>query len=121
MIPDRLYHATFKKRVKSIRTDGYLCNERKKRSHKGVRYGDFVFLATSEEEAREFIQSADNVSEAMSNDIVVFEIESSTLDSRLLVPDPYTEQDETTGISSYVYAARIPVALLTQLNSSEDV
>lgn len=92
-IPDKLYHATFRKRLASIRYEGLTVGKNK--THK-ISESDVIYLAINPYLARDFCKTSDNISECEFNSgIIVFEIDRFILSNKFLGIDRQNKLKDT--------------------------
>ena len=97
-IPEILYHATYKRRLRNIKLNGLIPG--KKKNWEGSKK-DVVYLATDYEEAGSFVECDETDSE---DDIYVISIDASKLNLDNLSRD----ENVIDGDSTYEYKGIIP-------------
>lgn len=100
-IPEYLYHATYKPRLKSILTFGL--GSKSKKNWEDSKDG-VVYLASDYDEAYSYAETSDLVPESYLDNIVVFQIETSKLNKKLL----YLDNNVIDGSSTFEYHGIIP-------------
>ena len=114
-----LYHATYQKHLPSILQWGLGgAPKMPKRNYEDSRRG-VVYLATSADVAVSYAETSDLVPEKWLDEIVVLRIDSTQLDSALLLGDANVLLDPGQVGDTLEYHGPIPVAAIA-LHSSEE-
>jgi len=107
-IPKILYHATYRAFNNSILEKGliprYTC------IWDDCQYG--VYLANNPNLAESFCETSENVPDEYIDDIIIFSVDTSLLDSDKFEPDPHTLLDKNQNLECYIYRGVIPVNTL---------
>lgn len=98
----KLYHATYKQLLPTIKKHGLGNNKFLKKPWGDYSFkkksNDFVFLHSSEDDARMYAENSNLPNEYLQN-VVVLEIDSAILDKSKLEVDPVLDKPE----GSYIY------------------
>ena len=105
--PEKLYHATFKVYLDSIKKHGLL-SKSPNINWEGLSI-DAIYLSDDPESAESFCEVAEVSDEVWNSGIIIFEINTSDLNLDLLDEDENILDE----IGSYVYFGNIPFSKLT--------
>ena len=117
VIPQKLYHATYKQFLKSIKKDGGLVGGKNKMwgdSKSSVIYlAKDKYVAESYMEDNDFLNDldADEADEYIAN-IIIFEIDTSKLNLKLLKSDENVRNDDG---ETFEYAGKIPLTSMKKM------
>lgn len=114
-IPQYLYHATYRKALKSIKSNNLGASSAKKKWawDNNEKHLDHVYLHEDPDSAYSYAESSDNVPESWLDEIVLLQIPISALDLSKLKSDPNLIDAE----GSYIYYGSIPNADITIMES----
>ena len=113
-IPDRLYHATYKKYLSNIRKNGLLAKGIGFTSYDGQIPVNAVYLTVDNDIAESFAEEADNVpDDVYDSGIVVLAINTSYLDKSLFADDPNIKPDPEVPAYSCIYKGNIPAEAIS--------
>ena len=116
-VPTKLYHATYKQFIKSIKKDGGLIGGKNKMWGDSKSY--VVYLAKDRDVAESYMEDNDFLNDLDDDEyddyvdnIVVFEIDTSHLDPKLLKIDQNVRNNDG---ATYEYAGKISMSSLKKL------
>jgi hypothetical protein len=117
-IPEKLYHATYRPLLRSIKKHGIVPGGKRIKNFDWSK--NFVYLAEQPENAISFVEVAENddIPEDWIDDIVVLEVDVSKLDLTKMTPDENWNpdvSDEEVGYRSFQYDDIIPTEAIKVL------